>query len=631
MIRTAWFLIIALLGVCLFAWADDGSPENAAPSILNPNGGSGKTEYRMHIDAIDPTPQTNPKGANSPGYRGTNQLVIYTSAFGETTQTRGNGLEAVVINDRIKDMNTASNTIPYQGFVISGQGQAGQWMQRVLKLDATVELDRINQRIVVRMTPEVYLSSVKQAIQQAERNRRSDDLRYHELLSQARACYQQMQSLAPQGVTPQLKALSDTCTVMANKAFYRSVSSFPHAFKGVWVRPTEKSPEAIQEAIAQLKAANIKHIFLETYYEGRTIYPSQVMAQYGLPRQHTQFEGWDPLKAWINAARENDLKVHAWVQTFYAGNMRSTIEPHGPILQKYPQWTNVQRTAVDKPTPIPSSIEDGHLFLDPANPEVRGFLEKLILEITSTYQVDGLNLDYIRYPSSARTTTPGFINTTWGYTAVARKTFMEMLEQERLEAEEKRKEEEAQRIEELKKAGKPIPKPKPEPKAKVKENEPSTDPKDLVLNDPLWERWVEWRKEQVSSFVKNISQKVRENNPAISVSAVVFHKRDPLYQVKLQDWPRWVSQGWVQALTPIGLGGTSDEIYTRSLEFKRVTEGKAPVYVGIFAMYNRQDPVELLSQIQAVHRAGLPGVVLFERSRLDKDYREALLEGAFRD
>jgi hypothetical protein len=41
--------------------------------------------------------------------------------------------------------------------------------------------------------------------------------------------------------------------------------------------------------------------------------------------------------------------------------------------------------------------------------------------------------------------------------------------------------------------------------------------------------------------------------------------------------------------------------------------------------------VDLVAQIEAVRKAGLPGVVLFERSRLDEDYIEALREGPFRD
>src|SRR5262249_22503565 len=113
------------------------------------------------------------------------------------------------------------------------------------------------------------------------------------------------------------------------------------------------------------------------------------------------------------------------------------------------------------------------------------------------------------------------------------------------------------------------------------------------------------------------------------VSAVVFpyHAHN---NRKMQDWPRWVHEGWLDALTPIGLGPSAEGVYTDSVNFLKITEGKVPVYPGVFGMYNRLSPAELLSQIDAIHRAGLPGVVLFEQSRLDETYEQALLAGPFR-
>lgn len=623
--RQRWSLIRLFLSLFLLMASTiaNGQTDPLPGSILHPLSPE-KTVLRYPIDAIDPSPQSNLKGAKSPGFRGAQQLVLYTPAFGRATQTDGSGAEAVVVDGKVAKINSSNTAIPAKGFVISGQGQSGQWLKRVIKPGAAVELDSRNRQIAVTTTLDVYRIAVRQAIETVEKRAPlTQDVRYHEYLSQAKDCSRSIETMGSNEVTPELIELSAACIGFSNRAFYRSISPAPNEFRGIWVRPTEKNPTEVKEAVASLKAVNIQHIFLETYYEGKTIYPSAVMAEYGLPVQYHQFDGWDPLKAWIEAASEQNMKVHAWVQTFYAGNQNSSLETYGPILQKYPQWSNVPYNALDpaKPKPSPSRIEAGYYFLDPANVEVRAFLEKLFLEIATLYPIHGINLDYIRYPESRLPTHSGYLASTWGYTTIARKAFQEQIALENKEAEAKKREE-------AKKSVKPLPKPIAGSK---RASEEKHDPKDLTPASPLWPNWVEWRKDQVSGFVKNISQKVHALRPDILVSAVVFPSSDPLGQTKLQDWPLWADQGWIQALTPIGLGSSMEEIYTNSLMFKRFTQGKVPVYVGLFGMYNRQPPMEFLSQIEAVHRAGLPGIVLFERSRLTPDYKEALLEGAFRE
>ena len=44
----------------------------------------------------------------------------------------------------------------------------------------------------------------------------------------------------------------------------------------------------------------------------------------------------------------------------------------------------------------------GEWFLDPGNPEVRSYLTDLVSEVVSKYDVDGIHLDYVRYPDDAR-------------------------------------------------------------------------------------------------------------------------------------------------------------------------------------------------------------------------------------
>ena len=611
-------LAVLLMGASVLgnvpALADSG------PSILRPNSGI-TVEFRFPVSSIDPSAATNPKGAIIPGFRAENQLIIYTPAYGNATGTNDAGFEAVVTNGAISRTSYSGNDdIPVDGFVISGHGTAAQWMAKFAKPGALATVDLENGRLIIRFTPAVYLHETDVAIQQAESRPPANAEHYQRFMTQAKACRAQLAGLANQPVSSEMAALAEQCRLDANRAFYNTVESKAGEFRGVWIRPAGTNPEQIRKVIAGLKEAHISNVFLETYFQGKTAYPSRVMTVYGLQAQHPQYNGGDPVRLWIDEAHQAGLKVHLWAQVFFAGNQRENMEQYGPILQKYPEWRNVQRPNWNVKAPVISEIEPGHYFLDPANPEVRTFLNKLLMEMVTTYDADGLNLDYIRYPASAAVNKGYYLGTTWGYTESARKQFQDMISQERQAAETKR-------IEALKAARKPA----SVIKAAAASKEPPADPKDLSLKDPLWPRWVAWRKEQVSSFVKSISQQARAAKPNLLMSAVIFPSSDSTYAQKLQDYPRWANEGDIQALTPIGLSTLPEKMSQQCGYLRQQVQDKIPVYIGIFGLYNRNSPVELVRQIDTVHQAGMPGVVLFDWSRINATYEEALLEGPFRE
>jgi len=59
-------------------------------------------------------------------------------------------------------------------------------------------------------------------------------------------------------------------------------------------------------------------------------------------------------------------------------------------------------------------------------------------------------------------------------------------------------------------------------------------------------------------------------------------------------------------------------------------QDKVPVYPGVFSLYNRETPTAMVNEIQALHEAGVSGVVFFDFSRLTPQYRNALEMGPFR-
>lgn len=614
------FCLASLFGTLApsLLWMPDhqAMAQGEAPSFLNPARPQAQYTYRFPYTAVDPTALNQPANKGIPGFRAENQLMIYTPASGVQTGTNQAGLEAVVENGVIAKLNPGNSPIPANGFVISAHGTAAQWLARFGKVGSLASWSSETGKLTLQFTPATYLNEVDTALAQATA-RPGASASYPEHLAQAQRCRAELLALQNSPVTEAMANTAQRCLQVTHVAFYNTIPAEPGAFRGTWIRPESNDSQKIQQAVAALKQANIQQVFLETYYQGKTIYPSKVMAAYGLAEQHPRYRGGDPLKLWIEEAHKQGLKVHVWAQVFFAGNQKENSEQFGPILNRYPQWRNVQRPYWKTPTPVISNIEPGHYFLDPANPEVRQFLNKLLMEMVSEYDVDGLNLDYIRYPASAAVSKPNYLGTTWGYTDVARQRFMATIAAERTAAE-------TQRLEALKQAGKPV------PASTAKPSLPPSDPLELTPESPLWTRWVNWRKEQVSSFVKDISQQARALKPHLLVSAVVFPSHDPTYALKLQDYPRWAKEGDIQALTPIGLSTDLGRMRLQCDQLKEQVQGKIPVYVGIFSLYNRTGPISLVEEIDTVRQAGLGGVVLFDGARLSAPYEEALLEGPFR-
>ncbi|MFA4907974.1 MAG: family 10 glycosylhydrolase, partial [archaeon] len=72
--------------------------------------------------------------------------------------------------------------------------------------------------------------------------------------------------------------------------------------------------ESIRNAFIDLKNAGFNAVFVNNWYKGSTIYPSQVLADYGGTTQLAEFEGWDPLQVAIQEGHQIGLEIHLWFE-----------------------------------------------------------------------------------------------------------------------------------------------------------------------------------------------------------------------------------------------------------------------------------------------------------------------------
>lgn len=128
---------------------------------------------------------------------------------------------------------------------------------------------------------------------------------------------------------------------------------------------------------------------------------------------------FDPLAEAIKQGHAAGLEVHAWVNV---GTMwSSSTEPsspnhvfnlHGPSATGANRWMNKRNDGVERPGGAAT-------YLDLGNPAARDYIAGGIASIVENYKVDGINLDYIRYPDH----TNGTAGNPWGYSDTSLQRF----------------------------------------------------------------------------------------------------------------------------------------------------------------------------------------------------------------
>ena len=344
-------------------------------------------QSRRQVDAVNPTVYSNKAGAYFPGARGANQLVIYTHDYGERTGTNEFGTEAIVKGNTVVELSGADSFIPENGIVISGHGTAKSWISSNITIGTKIFYDDTTGVITTYNTSKSLVFEAMQKIDEA-----SSMINYYK---DANPSYdwkiptdyiKEAQNYVRKGSKNpnEIQKYSQLAIESANSAIKSVLPFRVNEFKGVWIRPTEKTESDIIASVNKIKSAGIDNIFLETYFHGRTIFPSKTMESYGFVPQYETFQGIDPLQIWIREAHKNGIKVHIWFETFYVGNQVPSTNLKN-ILAVKPDWGNKTLAGYESANATPSSSEHNGYFLDPANPEVKKFLLALLNEIITTY------------------------------------------------------------------------------------------------------------------------------------------------------------------------------------------------------------------------------------------------------
>ncbi|MFZ1948113.1 MAG: family 10 glycosylhydrolase [bacterium] len=177
--------------------------------------------------------------------------------------------------------------------------------------------------------------------------------------------------------------------------------------RAVWVtRWAFKSPDDVKNLFDRLSGLGVNTVFFQVRGAGDAFYrsshePWSATLSGSLGRD----PGWDPLRVAVREGHRRGLDVHAWVNVFTAwqvtdsGDPPPVTEPLHP-LAAHPEWVCRDRTG--RPMSLKKSeTADNYAFFSPTRADVGRYITQVLSELVGKYNVDGLHLDYVRFPDSS--------------------------------------------------------------------------------------------------------------------------------------------------------------------------------------------------------------------------------------
>jgi len=331
--------------------------------------------------------------------------------------------------------------------------------------------------------------------------------------------------------------------------------------RALWVvRDALTGPRAIEQMIDFAVQARFHLLFVQVRGRGELYYPSNLEP----PADDLEFplSEFDPLDYVVVLAKAAGISVHAWINVYYVWSDPNRTPPPEHVVSKHPDWllsdgSGAPMSARDVRWWQSDGVEG--YYLSPCRPEVRAHTAALVSELVARYPIDGVHLDYVRYPSRNFGLDPGertAFALRWGVDPAALAASRD---------------------------GSPL-----EADARV-------------FLDSLS---VSWRASEVDSLVAA----VRTAAPGRAVSAAVAADPQEALREKGQDWVGWLRRGLVDFVVPMAYNDTPAEISQR-VRVLHNTVGDDRFLMGVALHDNRY--LYLPRLVAALREADVTGISVF--------------------
>lgn len=343
---------------------------------------------------------------------------------------------------------------------------------------------------------------------------------------------------------------------------FLALTASAEQYRAFWAdafHPGYKSPSEVDQMIDDLVKAQANAVIVEVRSRGGSYFTDSIEP----PAEDSAYSPtFDALRYVIEKAHAKGIEVHAWYPVTPLWPLANAPKDpkhawnlHGPAAKGDAMWMTM--TASGK---ISGSVDPGH-------PDVLKYLADVILTPATKYDLDGLHLDYIRYPEDD--------NYGWN------------------------------------------------PKAVERFNRLNNRTGIPSASDPLW---AQFRRDQVTALVRQVYLRAYEIRPSIRISGALitwgdgpvagpegFASGDAQYRMKdaysrvFQDWRGWLEEGILDLGMPMNYfrEGSNASFLNHWIEFEKDRQYRRGLVIGT-ASYLNSIPESLaqFSRTQAPSASG---------------------------
>ncbi|MFH7026699.1 MAG: glycoside hydrolase family 10 protein [Heteroscytonema crispum UTEX LB 1556] len=356
-----------------------------------------------------------------------------------------------------------------------------------------------------------------------------------------------------QGLFALVLALSMVATVMLSFPLNAQVSSArpqTSELRGVWLTNIDSDVlferDRLSQALQKLKDLNFNTVYPTVWNWGYTLYPSKIaQTTFGRSLDPTPgLQGRDILKEIVDGGHAKNLTVIPWFEFGFMAPADSDL------AKRYPQWLTSRR---DGTKIVKEGIHD-RVWLNPFRPDVQQFIQDLIIEIVSNYDIDGIQFDdHFGLPSEL------------GYDAYTVALY------------------------------------KKEHRGKA----PPRNPKNA--------EWVRWRANKITGFMKQVFLAIKAVKKDCLISVAPNPQRFS-YEYFLADWEKWERLGLIEELV-LQIYRDDLRVFTKELQYPEVKAAQRhiPVSIGILTgLKDKSIPMQQVqTQVQKVRASNFAGVSFF--------------------
>jgi len=259
---------------------------------------------------------------------------------------------------------------------------------------------------------------------------------------------------------------------------------------------------------------------------------------------------FDPLSQAVASAHANGLKIQAWVNMLPGWRGDKPPVDKRQLFHTRPEW--FLKTAGQQADLVK---EGSYFWLNPCHPEVRAYLATICREIADDYEVDGIHMDYIRFPDGTPTDAPA--------DPASRALFHREF-------------------------------------GVYPENDPAT--------------FTRWKQASVTRLVLDVRRELSRLHRPVNLTVAVIANLQKTRTQLHQDWPVWARRRAIDAVFPMAYAD-DDNRFRNYVRECVAAAGSVPVIAGVGA-YRHQKPAQTVGQMDAAIALGARGVAIYGYSKV---------------